>query len=194
MATYSMREDGFVFTTIEADSAKEALDQVDPAATGNYDTSGGTVWTEIYADLERCEHAHVTDDVCDECEAACTHAEEQDGSCFDSECPLHGNYGAAKDDSTSRTFTIEPKEPPCPGEKAHDWESPYAILGGLKENPGVWAHGGGVIVKEVCMCCGCLKTTDTWAQNPSNGVQGLTSVAYSPREYRDEVRDLAEAE
>lgn len=189
MATYSMREDGFQFKQIEADSAEEPLDAVD-VSNGDYDTSDGTVWTEIYAQLETCDHAHVTDDTCDECEAACTHAQEQDGVCFDNDCPLHG---AAEDDSTSRTFTIEPKEPPCPGEKAHDWESPYVILGGLEENPGVWGHGGGVIIKEVCMCCGCLKTTDTWAQNPSNGVQGLTSVAYSPREYRDEVRDLAEA-
>jgi hypothetical protein len=88
----------------------------------------------------------------------------------------------------SHTVTIEADEPECVDGGEHVWESPYSILGGLKENPGVWGNGGGVIVKEVCMCCGSVKTTDTWAQNSATGEQGLTSVEYSGGEYADEVR------
>jgi hypothetical protein len=231
MATYELVEDGFVFKTVEADSAEEALDQVE-IGNGSYDTSKGTVWTEVYANrvdlalsdeeqsaipysvvavsageyattIDHDGHAHEAGDceLCDEELASIVEAlpgewfaeftGEGTGSELDVRVWLNGYHD---DDSTGRTFAIEPEEPPCPGEKAHDWESPHAILGGLEENPGIWGHGGGVVIKEVCVCCGCLKTTDTWAQNPSNGEQGLTSVAYSPGEYRDEVRDLTEAE
>lgn len=87
---------------------------------------------------------------------------------------------------------IEPDEPECEG-KEHDWQTPYEILGGLKDNPGVWGNGGGVIMKQVCMVCGCGKTTDTWAQNPDGGEQGLTSVKYEPRQYAAEVEEMKEA-
>lgn len=89
-----------------------------------------------------------------------------------------------------KTITIEPELPDCIDSESHQWESPYSILGGLKENPGVWSNGGGVICNEVCMLCGCKKTTDTWAQNPSNGLQGLTSVSYEEGEHSDEVNQL----
>lgn len=62
----------------------------------------------------------------------------------------------------------------------HDWQSPYSVLGGLKENPGVFGNGGGVIIKEVCKNCGVYKITDTWAQNPYDGSQGYTTVEYEP--------------
>lgn len=73
---------------------------------------------------------------------------------------------------------IEPEEPECDGEHEHDWCSPYAVVGGIRENPGVWGHGGGVIIHEICRHCGCLRTTDTWAQNPETGEQGLRAVSY----------------
>jgi hypothetical protein len=77
----------------------------------------------------------------------------------------------------SFTIPIDPNKPEnCKGE----WRSPYEVLGGLEENPGVWGKGGGVIIKEVCSCCGRYKITDTWAQNSNNGRQGLTSVEYLP--------------
>ncbi len=91
------------------------------------------------------------------------------------------------------TVTIEPEEPPCIDDAGHDWQSPHNILGGLKENPGVWGHAGGVIINEVCLRCGCGRTTDTWAQNPENGQQGLTSVEYEPGKFADEIADLAAA-
>ena len=82
------------------------------------------------------------------------------------------------------TTTIEVDEPDC--EKSeHDWQSPE-MLGGCEENPGVHGHGGGVIITEVCGHCGKYKSTDTWAQNPSTGEQGLTSVEYAEADDRSE--------
>ena len=83
----------------------------------------------------------------------------------------------------SHTITTEPDEPDCMDGEPHRWESPHSIVGGLEGNPGVWGHGGGVIITECCMSCGCKKQTDTWAQNPENGEQGLTSVEYTEGAY-----------
>ena len=58
-------------------------------------------------------------------------------------------------------------------------QSPHEVVGGLEENPGVWGNGGGVIIHEVCQTCGVHRHTNTWAQNPVNGKQGLESVSYS---------------
>lgn len=77
----------------------------------------------------------------------------------------------------AHTIELNPDEPKCE-EGEHDWRSPYSVLGGIKENPGVWGNGGGVIIREVCCKCGCYKITNTWDQNPENGEQGLTSVSY----------------
>ena len=88
--------------------------------------------------------------------------------------------------------TINPDEPPCVDADKHDWQAPHALVGGIKENPGVWGNGGGVTISEVCMRCGCGKFTDTWAQNPETGEQGLESVKYTPGEYDiPEVEDEA---
>lgn len=93
----------------------------------------------------------------------------------------------ATDEEDSVTVTIEPDEPACVDGEAHDWQAPHALVGGIKENPGVWGHGGGVKIREVCLRCGCGKLTDTWAQNPSTGEQGLTSVKYTAGQYADDV-------
>ena len=92
--------------------------------------------------------------------------------------PLNDDGEEIEDDAETITVTIDPDEPECEGGEDHDWRSPHSVLGGIKENPGVWGHGGGAIIKEVCACCGRYKITDTWAQNPENGEQGLTSVEY----------------
>jgi hypothetical protein len=60
-------------------------------------------------------------------------------------------------------------EPDCADGHEHEWRSPYSVVGGLKENPGVWGNGGGVKCTEVCAHCGTYRETDTWAQNPSSG-------------------------
>lgn len=86
---------------------------------------------------------------------------------------------------------LHPKDPSCTQDE-HDWQAPHSIVGGLKENPGVHGHGGGVTIAEVCMHCGCERVTDTWAQDPETGEQGLESVKYTPRKYEDEVASLNE--
>ena len=62
----------------------------------------------------------------------------------------------------------------------------------MAEDPGVHGHGGGVLITEVCRHCGCKRTTDTWAQNPETGVDGLRSVSYEEDAYTAE--ELAEVE
>lgn len=73
---------------------------------------------------------------------------------------------------------LDPKEPECCSEAGHNWCSPHSVVRGLHENPGVFAHGGGVIINEVCKHCGVYRRIDTWAQNPENGMQGLISTKY----------------
>lgn len=91
-----------------------------------------------------------------------------------------------------RNIAIDPPEPKCVRGKEHDWQRPYSIVGGLKENPGVWGSGGGVKGVEVCVHCGCAKHWDSWAQRPDNGVQGLDSVRYVRREFIDQIKALDE--
>lgn len=81
-------------------------------------------------------------------------------------------------DSGRFTIQLDPHEPSCVDGETHDWHSPLALLGGLKENPGVYGHGGGVICTQVCAHCGTYVTSDSWAQNPETGEQGLHSVSY----------------
>ena len=83
------------------------------------------------------------------------------------------------------TITVEPDEPGCIAEHEHDWQSPYEVLGGLKENPGVWGHGGGVIIREVCVHCGMYCITDTWANHGAQ--QGFKSVRFEAADERSVV-------
>lgn len=92
-------------------------------------------------------------------------------------------------DEASHKIAINPCEPECT-EDDHDWQSPHEIVGGIKENPGVWGSGGGVKIAEVCMHCGCRRATDTWAQDPADGEQGLTSVSYDEGYYCDQLAAL----
>lgn len=90
-----------------------------------------------------------------------------------------------EDDGEWYSITVDPPEPECIDDDDHDWQSPYEIVGGIKENPGVWGHGGGVIIVACCMHCGARRTIDTWAQNPSNGAQGYESIQYDGPGYFD---------
>jgi hypothetical protein len=82
------------------------------------------------------------------------------------------------------TVQLDPDEPECSCKDGHDWQSPHSVLGGLEENPGVRGHGGGVIMTEVCAHCGRYRETDTWAQRPDTGEQGLRSVTYADADER----------
>jgi hypothetical protein len=75
-------------------------------------------------------------------------------------------------------ISVDPDEPECVDGEEHDWQSPHSVLGGLKENPGVWGSGGGVIIKTVCRHCGRYCVNNTWAQDPEDGEQGLESARY----------------
>jgi hypothetical protein len=81
-------------------------------------------------------------------------------------------------DSKTFSISLDPPEPDCKPDKKHEWASPYSVLGGLEENPGVQGSGGGVVITEVCAHCGCYRIRDTWATNPETGEQGFESVEY----------------
>jgi len=67
--------------------------------------------------------------------------------------------------------------PACATGKHHVWSAPHEVVGGIQENPGVWGHGGGVVIREVCRYCGRYKVTDTYATDTSNG-QPFTAVDF----------------
>lgn len=93
-----------------------------------------------------------------------------------------------------RNIAIDPPTPKCLRGKEHDWQTPHEIVGGLKENPGVWGSGGGVKGTYVCLHCGCGKHWDSWAQRRDNGEQWLASVSYVRGEYAEQLESLASNE
>ena len=64
---------------------------------------------------------------------------------------------------------VDPEEPGCTERTGHQWAQ---VKGSL------WGHGGGVEYTELCGRCLLLRDTDTWAQRPDTGEQGLRSVTY----------------
>ena len=49
----------------------------------------------------------------------------------------------------------DPEPPECIEDEDHDWQSPYEILGGCQENPGVWGMEGTQLkITQVCSRCG----------------------------------------
>lgn len=85
---------------------------------------------------------------------------------------------ADREAESSYTIAIEPTEPACCHDQGHSWRSPHSALAGIHENPGVWGHGGGVVITEVCRHCARYRDTDTWAHRTDTGEQGLTSTEY----------------
>ena len=79
-------------------------------------------------------------------------------------------------DTPSVICEDEPEE----DDHIHKWVSTQEREGGLKENPGVYGNGGGVVIMKHCEYndCSWTKKTDTWAQNPANGTQGHETVEY----------------
>jgi hypothetical protein len=84
---------------------------------------------------------------------------------------------ADHDDEEIATVVLPPEEPDCTGDE-HKWTAPFDLVGGCRENPGVWGHGCGIIIHEVCSHCGVRRVTDTWAHRRDNGEQGFTEVRY----------------
>jgi len=58
----------------------------------------------------------------------------------------------------SGTYSDELPECDASEDGEHDWQSPHSIVGGIRENPGVWSNGGtSYSTKSVCACCGAHK-------------------------------------
>lgn len=92
---------------------------------------------------------------------------------------------------------INPMTPNCGedcGPDEHEWVAPHEWVGGVEENPGVFADSGGARVEEGCRHCGCGRTTRTCAQDPVDGEQGLTSVKYTPDAYTHLLRQQEQDE
>lgn len=83
---------------------------------------------------------------------------------------------------------VEAAEPSCIDDQTHSWCSPHQIVGGSRDNPGVWGHGGGVVIVEACRDCGCGRRLDTWAQDSATGQQGLQAEEYEPGRWCEEFR------
>lgn len=97
----------------------------------------------------------------------------------------HDQDGDEDRDSAERvTVAIHQPEPRCVGDDGHDWQSPYELVGGSQENPGIWAKNGmGVVTNEACMRCGCRRRTDTGAERHDTGERPFTEVTYAPGHY-----------
>ena len=62
---------------------------------------------------------------------------------------LTGDY------DSSRCIVGTDDPPDCETGEDHDWRSPHSVVGGLRDNPGVWAIGGTETkTVEVCRNCG----------------------------------------
>lgn len=72
--------------------------------------------------------------------------------------------------ATTVMVEIEPDVPACvDGAPEHRW----------RDVPSVYPRRAGAVWHADCVRCGCRRTTDTYAQDPETGRQGLTSVSYS---------------
>ena len=182
-------DDGNCEVTLDrASSAKEAAEEyVDGGDWGDRDT---TSWVAVHTWRTGIRQAE-----CAYCDAVATaHDSDGDPACEDhAEVPGGGVdlHPLAVDTETAwehHRIAIEPIEPDCVDGEDHDWQAPHEIVGGSEDNPGVWGSGGGVLIERVCVHCGCARTIDTWAQDPTDGEQGLESTKYTVGKYAEEVR------
>lgn len=183
-------DDGNAEIAIEAGSPLEAAQQY--VDTGDWNAVEQTIWIDVYVTRDMSDVEERLADLIGERE----YSDHQSGwwvyaaadldievlksalpGCsfrLDEAGDLDVDHGEERE---RITVALDPEEPDCSDDE-HDWQSPYGLLGGIKENPGVWGNGGGVVIRQVCARCGRYRITDTWAQNPVSGVQGLESVAY----------------
>lgn len=101
-------------------------------------------------------------------EAALERAEEWSADGYYDERTMVHCYAQAIDEDGERIGDCagseievgpEPEAPDCTEDQEHDWQSPE-WLGGCRENPGVWSHGGTAIsTTEVCAHCGAYRCT-----------------------------------
>lgn len=61
-------------------------------------------------------------------------------------------------------------EPDCTSDDGHDWQSPYEVIGGSKENPGAWSKGGTtMVIKQCCANCGKYKRETSYGSQRGPG-------------------------
>jgi len=71
----------------------------------------------------------------------------------------------------------EPKEPECLDSEEHDWQAPHNIVGGVKENPGVWSKGGTTLTfHRVCSRCGTHRHENSYGSQRNPGQ--IDTVSY----------------
>lgn len=76
-------------------------------------------------------------------------------------------------------------EPKCSHADGHAWESPYSIVGGCKENPGVWSLGGTKMsFRECCSHCGLYKVEKHLGSQRNPGEED--SATYEDADERSE--------
>lgn len=162
-----------------ADSGREAAEEY--VADGDWgDDDDTTTWVVI--DVWRVGLRRVE---CSYCRALATaHDEVGDPACDEhAEVPEAGVALAPlvveeRADEATHRVALEPDEPSCTDGHEHDWCAPHSVVGGCAETPGVWGHGAGTFARDVCRHCGWYRLTDTWAQDRTDGTQGLTSTRY----------------
>jgi hypothetical protein len=68
----------------------------------------------------------------------------------------------------------------------HDWQSEYEVVGGCRENPGVWSNGGTSMSYVFCCAkCGCYKhKNDPGFQR--NAGEALQTITIEDRDERSE--------
>lgn len=73
----------------------------------------------------------------------------------------------------------DPAPPECYEAEDHEWCAPFDLVGGLKENPGVWSLGGTTIhTITVCLHCGMYKKETHYGAQRDPGQ--LDKVEYTP--------------
>lgn len=161
------------------DSGREAAEEY--VSSGSWgDDRDTTTWVliDVWRIGLRCVE-------CAYCRALATaHDEDGDPACAEhAEEPAPGVALATlvreeRVDEATHRVALEPDAPACAEGHAHDWRSPHSVVGGCAENPGVWGHGAGILSREVCRHCGWYRISDGWAQDRTDGTQGLTSTRY----------------
>ncbi len=193
--TLRMLDGSGVEQTVEAESDEAAKEAArDWAREGDWDTTS-TIWVSVRV-LRLVPRHRIGQGNCDVCDdqdvKLYAHPTATQAVCEDCYAALNADEVEVGDVMVE----IDPVAPNCAdgSRDGHDWQSPIEIVGGVKENPGVWGHGGGVMIHAVCMRCGCARITDTWAQDRATGRQGLTSVSFDREKYYEVLeREIARA-
>lgn len=100
-------------------------------------------------------------------EAAQSYVDDCDYDQRDSTYWVAVQVESADGNAATIKVAIAPEEPACVAGHVHRWR-----------DSGVRGHGGGVVQTEECRWCGVQRLTDTWAQDTTDGEQGLTGVSY----------------